>query len=259
MGNTSSSKDRHGEETVDFGYLTPQGGIYPSAQRDWNHPIVAQLIVHRKLAPFYRPLEDYEDDWEDEQILAAQKKPPAPNQQDGSSTTSTNTNSMTNGSDDAASISSGGGGSSNSHVHLTSATSALRHAASKSSTRSASAPHKELAERNLEARLYRGAVDCPICFLVRIISSPFLFLFDSRVSHLISPTFPYYYCLHDSTTHLISTTRDAAIRPSAANASYISNEQTQRRRISSRNLRAVRTACRVTLELSILHRTGGRV
>ncbi|KAF8320044.1 hypothetical protein DL93DRAFT_2032844, partial [Clavulina sp. PMI_390] len=124
MGNTASSKERTVEdETVEYGYLIPQGGIYPSASRDWHQNIVAQLIVHRKLAPFYRPLEDYEEDWTADQILAAQKKPPLP---DGS------TSSLAN--DDSAS----GGGSG----------------------RGSNTP-----SRNLEAQLYRGAVDCPICFL----------------------------------------------------------------------------------------------
>jgi hypothetical protein len=89
MGNTSSSKDRASEEMVDFGYLAPQGGIYPSAARDWNQAIVSQLIVHRKLSPFYRPLEDYQEDWDDERILASQKRPspqdgiPAPDEAGG--------------------------------------------------------------------------------------------------------------------------------------------------------------------------------
>lgn len=243
MGNTSSSKDRHGEETVDFGYLTPQGGIYPSAPRDWNHPIVAQLIVHRKLAPFYRPLEDYEEDWDDEQILAAQKKPS--NQQDAASGSTTN-------NDDAGSIASGGSGS------HTSATSALRHAAGKSSTRSSSAPHKEVVERNLEARLYRGAVDCPICFLVRILLSTLPSSIGlNYLTNLPSQNMRRHHKF--STTHLISTTLDAAIRPSAPNALYISNERTQLPPISFRNLRAARIVCRVTLVSSTRHRTGGRV
>ena len=58
MGNSSSSGRGHHEETVDFGFLTPQG-IY-TGPRDWNQAIVSQLIVDRKLAPFYRPLEDYD-------------------------------------------------------------------------------------------------------------------------------------------------------------------------------------------------------
>lgn len=158
MGNTSSSKDRHGEETVDYGYLIPQGGIYPSASRDWNQAIVAQLIVHRKLAPFYRPLEDYEEDWDDEQIIAAQKKP----DQEALADDAGGSGALVSGSTSSL----GHQSISSSNAPLQSATSALRHAAGKSAARSSSTPKQEV-ERNLEARLYRGAVDCPICFLVR--------------------------------------------------------------------------------------------
>ncbi|KAI0262858.1 hypothetical protein BC834DRAFT_889333 [Gloeopeniophorella convolvens] len=72
MGNSSSSSGRiHHEDIVDFGYLTPQG-VY-SGTRDWKEDVVAQLIVDRKLAPFYRPLEDYDASWDDEQVLAARR------------------------------------------------------------------------------------------------------------------------------------------------------------------------------------------
>ena len=67
MGNSASSGRGHHEETVDLGYLTPQG-IY-TGTRDWNQSIVAQLICERKLAPFYRPLEDYDESWDDEQYM----------------------------------------------------------------------------------------------------------------------------------------------------------------------------------------------
>ena len=180
MGNTSSSKDRASEEVVDFGYLVPQGGIYPSAARDWNQAIVSQLIVHRKLAPFYRPLEDYQENWDDEQILASQKRPSP--QQDGVSAASVDAGaSSTHPHGGSAGVVGGSGHDSGtspppppsySHApHLQSATSALRHAAGKSSSRSSQA-NKE-SQRNLEAQVYRGAVDCPICFLVCVPSSSF--------------------------------------------------------------------------------------
>lgn len=203
MGNTSSSKDRTGEETVDFGYLVPQGGIYPSANRDWNQAIVAQLIVHRKLAPFYRPLEDYEDDWDEEQILAAQKAPPTTTAmqgeagpgpsssssflQPGSSADDSHHSSVA-GSISGSSISlSSSSNNNNQHhhhsasapPHLQSATSALRHAAGKSASRTSQSSHKDKdpqtqqqqlqQQRVFEAQIYRGAVDCPICFLVRLL------------------------------------------------------------------------------------------
>ncbi|KAG6335155.1 hypothetical protein ID866_3939 [Astraeus odoratus] len=136
MGNTGSSSGRpHNDDTVDYGYLTPQG-VY-TGPRDWNQSVVTKLIIDRKLAPFYRPLEEYSEDWDDEQILAARRDPP-----------------------DADS----------SHVDP--------------STRpdfreSARAAHPTKRSGNLkepsripEAALYRGAVECPICFLNSISAGP---------------------------------------------------------------------------------------
>ena len=149
MGNTSSSRDRHAEESVDFGALTPQGSIY-SSQPDWNQTIVAQLIVQRKLAPFYRPLEDYERDWNDDQILASRKKASSPE---------------SNGDEGTHKD-----GSSGATVPpLQSATSALKHAASSKSSSKLHQSSRELP-RNYEARVYRDAVECPICFLVSTFS-----------------------------------------------------------------------------------------
>ncbi|KAG8934060.1 SNF1-interacting protein [Tulasnella sp. 418] len=141
MGNTASSKDRH-EDTVDFGSLFPQG-VYTGPQ-DWNHAVVGQLIVDRKLAPFYRPLEDYDDGWDDEKILAARKELPPPQipqqQQHG-------------------------------HSHLPQTPTTPDHSSvqpsvtrSSISSRSSKAVGKEPL-RLSEAKVYRGAVECPICFL----------------------------------------------------------------------------------------------
>ncbi|KAF7777529.1 hypothetical protein Agabi119p4_3601 [Agaricus bisporus var. burnettii] len=127
MGNTSSSGGRgHHDESVDYGSLVPQG-VY-TGPRDWNHAIVSQLIVARKLAPFYRPLEDYEESWDDDQLLAARKElNPRPENSEQPSR-----------SDSIHSLS------------------------SKSSSKR-SIPNREQARP--EAAVYRGAMECPICFL----------------------------------------------------------------------------------------------
>lgn len=127
MGNSASSGRGHHEEMVDFGYLTPQG-IY-TGPRDWNQGAVTQFIVERKLAPFYRPLEDYVESWDDEQILAARKEMPD--------------------TDGAESSRAESASSSLSRGH------AKRPSAVKEQT------------RHPEAAIYRGAIECPICFLVR--------------------------------------------------------------------------------------------
>lgn len=129
MGNNASSSGRgHQDETVDFGALVPQG-VY-TGPRDWNQDIVTQLIIDRKLAPFYRPLEDYEESWDDDQILAARKDfPPEPD-----------------AGDDSA------------------ARSDVSHRPAHHGKRP-SASAKEIPKQS-EAAIYRGAVECPICFLV---------------------------------------------------------------------------------------------
>lgn len=135
MGNSSSSSGRnHQDDTVDFGNLIPQG-VY-TGHRDWNQAIVAQLIGERKLAPFYRPLEDYEEDWDDEQILAARKELPDASQVNGDSATRAE---------------------------------AISPSASAISTKSGHSKKSSLKEpAKPEASIYRGAVECPICFLVSL-------------------------------------------------------------------------------------------
>ncbi|KAI0646878.1 hypothetical protein C8Q79DRAFT_999983 [Trametes meyenii] len=126
MGNSASSGRGHHEEMVDFGYLTPQG-IY-TGPRDWNQAVVTQLIVERKLAPFYRPLEDYDESWDDEQMLAARKEPPEAEGGESSRAESINSNASNRGHQ-------------------------KRPSAVKEPT------------RHPEAAIYRGAIECPICFL----------------------------------------------------------------------------------------------
>ncbi|KAI0689132.1 hypothetical protein BC835DRAFT_1370284 [Cytidiella melzeri] len=136
MGNASSSGRSHQDDTVDFGYLTPQG-VY-TGPRDWNQNIVTQLIVDRKLAPFYRPLEEYEEDWDDEQILAHMKEPQQPESTDADSS-STRV--------DAASI-----------VSSSSRTHHKRHSGSSKEACKEQPKQPELG-------IYHGAAECPICFL----------------------------------------------------------------------------------------------
>jgi hypothetical protein len=137
MGNSTSSSGRgHHDESVDFGQLIPQG-VY-TGPRDWNQAIVSQLICARRLAPFYRPLEEYDESWDDEQILAARKEL---TEQEGSPSESITR---------IESVQSNG--------------SKAGHGKRTSSPKEPSKP---------EAAVYRGAVECPICFLVCYFPSPF--------------------------------------------------------------------------------------
>ncbi|KAH8117488.1 hypothetical protein DFH11DRAFT_1575320 [Phellopilus nigrolimitatus] len=138
MGNSASSSRAHHDDQVDYGFLIPQG-VY-TGPRDWNQQVVSQFIIDRRLAPFYRPLEDYEENWDDEQILAARKESPDPDVALSESSSRAE-----------AGFGAAGSASRSNSVH--SAHAARRPAALKEPCRIP------------EAMVYRGAVECPICFL----------------------------------------------------------------------------------------------
>ncbi|KAI0377358.1 hypothetical protein F5Y04DRAFT_179492 [Hypomontagnella monticulosa] len=57
------------EEHVDGGYLVTMG-VY-TASEDFSKPVVRQLQIERKIAPFWRGLDDFKDNWAEHQIIAA--------------------------------------------------------------------------------------------------------------------------------------------------------------------------------------------
>ncbi|KAI1129964.1 hypothetical protein F5Y10DRAFT_141987 [Nemania abortiva] len=57
------------EEHVDGGFLVTMG-IY-TASEDFSKPAVRQLQIERKIAPFWRGLDDFKDTWAEHQIIAA--------------------------------------------------------------------------------------------------------------------------------------------------------------------------------------------
>ncbi|KAK2879475.1 hypothetical protein FQN49_000833 [Arthroderma sp. PD_2] len=57
------------EEHVDGGYLVTQG-VYVGCE-DFNKPIVRQLMIERRIAPFWRGLNDFSTSWAEHQIMAA--------------------------------------------------------------------------------------------------------------------------------------------------------------------------------------------
>ncbi|EJU05709.1 hypothetical protein DACRYDRAFT_113764 [Dacryopinax primogenitus] len=129
MGNSASTHKERTENHIDFGSTRPFG-TYTGPQ-DWNHEVVSRLIKERKLAPFYWPLEDYDDEMTDEQIMAARKVPPT----EASPT-----------SDAASDI-----------LSVTLSRSSV-------STRQSERLRPQTMKIP-EAQLYRGAIECPICFL----------------------------------------------------------------------------------------------
>ncbi|KAG5647126.1 hypothetical protein DXG03_001081 [Asterophora parasitica] len=165
MGNSSSSSGRgHHYQSVDYGHLSPQG-VY-TGPKDWNQAVVTQLICGRRLAPFYRPLEDYEESWDDDQILAARKEPPAPE--------------------------------SDSNDTVTRIEAAVQPLASPKSSHS-KRPGALKEPIKPEAAVYRGAVECPICFLA-ICTECFVQIKrnEPTTTHLVSEPAACPYCVQDN-------------------------------------------------------------
>jgi hypothetical protein len=48
----------YGSTVLDHGFLAPQNALYDSAAADWDARVVRKLILERKLAPFYKGVND---------------------------------------------------------------------------------------------------------------------------------------------------------------------------------------------------------
>ncbi|KAL9621229.1 MAG: hypothetical protein Q9160_004362 [Pyrenula sp. 1 TL-2023] len=64
------------EEHVDGGFLVTQG-VYVGVE-DFNKKIVRHLMIDRRLAPFWRGLNDYSESWAEHQLIAAGRGLPIP-------------------------------------------------------------------------------------------------------------------------------------------------------------------------------------
>ncbi|KAF3406680.1 hypothetical protein DPV78_000704 [Talaromyces pinophilus] len=64
------------EEHVDGGYLVTQG-VYVGTE-DFNKDVVRQLMIERRLAPFWRGLNDFSESWTEHQLIAAARGLPIP-------------------------------------------------------------------------------------------------------------------------------------------------------------------------------------
>ncbi|KAL8660131.1 MAG: hypothetical protein Q9202_006787 [Teloschistes flavicans] len=64
------------EEHVDGGFLVTQG-VYTGIE-DFDKNIVRQLTIERRLAPFWRGLNDFSDSWTENQLIAAARGLPIP-------------------------------------------------------------------------------------------------------------------------------------------------------------------------------------
>ena len=64
------------EEHVDGGYLVTQG-VYTGPE-DYSKSFVRRLMIERRLAPFWRGLQDHSDSWAEHQLIAAARCIPIP-------------------------------------------------------------------------------------------------------------------------------------------------------------------------------------
>ncbi|KAB8339319.1 hypothetical protein FH972_022252 [Carpinus fangiana] len=64
------------DESVDGGYLVTLGTY--TGPEDFGKSIVRQLMIERRLAPFWRGLNDHSDSWTEHQLVAAAKGKPIP-------------------------------------------------------------------------------------------------------------------------------------------------------------------------------------
>ncbi|TID24790.1 hypothetical protein E6O75_ATG03995 [Venturia nashicola] len=64
------------EEGVDGGYLVTLGTY--TGTEDFSKPVVRQLMIERRLAPFWQGLQDHENSWTENQLVAAAKGLPIP-------------------------------------------------------------------------------------------------------------------------------------------------------------------------------------
>ncbi|TAQ90582.1 hypothetical protein B7494_g1113 [Chlorociboria aeruginascens] len=64
------------EEHVDGGYLVTMG-VYTGPE-DFNKAVVRQLMIERRIAPFWRGLEEFKEEWTEHQLVAAGRGLPIP-------------------------------------------------------------------------------------------------------------------------------------------------------------------------------------
>ncbi|PBP27330.1 hypothetical protein BUE80_DR001645 [Diplocarpon rosae] len=64
------------EEHIDGGFLVTMG-VYTGPE-DFNKVIVRQLMIERRMAPFWRGLDDFKEEWAEHQLVAAGRGLPIP-------------------------------------------------------------------------------------------------------------------------------------------------------------------------------------
>ncbi|TDZ14124.1 Protein SIP5 [Colletotrichum sidae] len=189
------------EEHIDGGYLVTLGTY--TGPEDFSKPIVRQLQIERRLAPFWRGLNDYSDNWTEYQLVCAGRGLPIPaadeqpppefiphtNPPGSPSDSSQNLANLTvpmgprslsvgsdrSGSGPASGVSSPNAAQQRSSSPFKPRAKAIAAALSGSSRNNSTgdAPPREIKLPNdpyvngqpIEVFLYKDATECPICFL----------------------------------------------------------------------------------------------
>lgn len=152
------------EENVDGGYLAPHG-IY-KLDLDYNTDIVRGLIVDRRLAPFFTPLQDFDSSWTDDEVATIASQLPL------------------HAIDQAYSDEEEPDDADNHKIHLLAnyfrrqeqkkrvqeLVASMKEVQKKHedefmAAKQAAKPDANVPSRELLLRLYRNSSECPICFL----------------------------------------------------------------------------------------------
>ncbi|KAJ5177503.1 uncharacterized protein N7500_000202 [Penicillium coprophilum] len=150
------------EEHVDGGYLVTQG-VYVGTE-DYNKVVVRQLMIERRLAPFWRGLNDFSESWAEHQIMAAARGMPIP-LPDEIPPTLKPPQSLPSASPIAS-------GTSTSPLFRTRAKTLAALTTSKHNSQTDLTPRELQLPKDpfvngqpIEVNLYKDASECPICFL----------------------------------------------------------------------------------------------
>ena len=185
-GSSSPRKDaaasaQRPARTFDGGSLSPHG-IYPGTA-DYNPTHVLKFIRERRLAPFYKGLDDYEDEWTDYQLAYMVKEGKLPPTADSPFPASSNSKGPSNSStpslqlppsiDELNETSTRTRGKSFAESSQQTCTSSTSVTTSNKDVRMrpraqtiGSSTLVPTRGKPLEVVVYRNAIECPVCFLV---------------------------------------------------------------------------------------------
>lgn len=155
MGSAQSTTSRSTQDLqiqyIDGGALNLSRGVY-TAPQDWKKSVVRSLQLARRLAPFYKGLEDFNSNWSADRVLEELKATLPPTQHN---LTMLSSSFDPNGTSDNYTVNS---------VRNDGHT--IVKQLDVYDERSASAAHRSLiSEECFGNLLYQHAVECPICFL----------------------------------------------------------------------------------------------